>query len=105
MRAYIVGCLRADPGNMWAQEWEEIFDIVAPFPNATSNYDVTKALIDQKYTPDRMFHLAEQFFMSIGLEEMTSDFWNYSVMVRPKDNRPLECHASAEEFFSQTDFR
>jgi len=90
---------------MWAQEWEKIFDVVVPFPNTSSNYNVTKAMIDQKYTPERMFQLAEEFFKSIGLESMTSDFWNYSVMVRPPDNRQLECHASAEEFFSQTDFR
>jgi peptidyl-dipeptidase A len=92
-------------GNMWAQEWEEIFDLVAPFPNTSTNHDVTKALIDQKYTPHRIFRLAEAFFESIGLEPMTQDFWDYSVLARPKDNRQIECHASAEEFFGQTDFR
>ena len=33
-------------GNMWAQSWENIFDIVKPFPNATG-VDVTKSLVDQ----------------------------------------------------------
>jgi hypothetical protein len=31
---------------MWAQSWENIFDIVQPFPNATG-VDVTKSLNDQ----------------------------------------------------------
>jgi peptidyl-dipeptidase A len=33
-------------GNMWAQSWENIYDIVKPFPNATG-VDVTKTLNDQ----------------------------------------------------------
>ena len=38
-------------GNMWAQSWENIFDIVKPFPNATG-VDVTTALNDQvSYRP------------------------------------------------------
>jgi hypothetical protein len=38
-------------GNMWAQSWENIFDIVKPFPNATG-VDVTKSLIEQvSYRP------------------------------------------------------
>lgn len=92
-------------GNMWAQEWNQIMDILIPFPKASLNLDVTQALKYQGYTPERMFRLAEEFFTSIGLEPMTSDFWSRSVIVRPADNRPMECHASAEEFFSQTDFR
>lgn len=90
---------------MWAQEWDQIMDILIPFPKASLNHDVTQALKYQGYTPERMFRLAEEFFTSIGLEPMTSDFWSRSVIVRPADNRPMECHASAEEFFSQTDFR
>ena len=31
---------------MWGQSWINIYDLVEPYPNATS-YDVTKALRDQ----------------------------------------------------------
>jgi hypothetical protein len=31
---------------MWAQSWENIYDIVKPYPNATG-VDVTKSLNDQ----------------------------------------------------------
>ena len=89
---------------MWAQEWNNIIDLVIPYPRATS-MNVTKALLDAGYAPMSMFRLAEQFFTSIGLEPMTSDFWNKSIIVRPDDNTPMQCHASADDFYSQTDFR
>lgn len=38
--------LNAFTGNMWGQSWINIYDLVEPFPNASS-YDVTKALREQ----------------------------------------------------------
>jgi len=90
-------------GNMWAQEWMNIDDVLTPFPEVTSD-DVTSAMVAQNYTPLRMFRLAEEFFTSIGLEPMTEKFWNLSMIVRPKD-RPVECHGAAEDLMTKDDFR
>ena len=88
---------------MWAQQWTNILDIVVPFPSVDT-YDVTDTMVAQGFTPTRMFRLAEEFFKSIGLEPMTDKFWEYSMIVRP-DDRPVQCHASAEDFLSDDDFR
>ena len=42
---------------MWAQQWSNVFDMVAPYPNATK-IDLTQILKDQKYTPDRIFRVS-----------------------------------------------
>ena len=60
---------------MWSQEWEDIIDIVIPYPNKPS-IDVTKEMIKQGYKPWRMFHTADDFFRSLGLPAMNAAFWN-----------------------------
>jgi len=62
-------------------------------------------MIKLGYTPKKMFEVANDFFTSLGLEPMTEDFWKYSVITRPTGNQQMVCHASAEEFYSETDFR
>ena len=42
---------------MWAQEWDNIYDIVAPYPNAQKS-NLTKILLDNGYTPTKMFKVA-----------------------------------------------
>jgi peptidyl-dipeptidase A len=91
-------------GDMWAQTWSNIADILLPYPDA-ADPDITAVLHGANYTVLHMFRTAEDFFTSIGLEPMTTDFWAKSVLVRPDDNRPMTCHGSASDFFSQTDFR
>ena len=89
---------------MWAQDWMNIYDLVEPFPEAEA-LDVTSSLLRANYTVLRMFRQAEQFFTSLGLEPMTEDFWNKSMLVRPNDGRQVVCHGSASDLFKQTDFR
>jgi peptidyl-dipeptidase A len=87
-------------GDMWAQEWSNIADLVLPYPTFP-DIDVTAELHRNNFTVLRMFQVAEDFFTSIGLEPMTQDFWSKSVMVRPTDGRPLSCHGSAEDFYKE----
>jgi len=51
-----------------------------------------------------MFRLSEAFFVSLGFEPMTDTFWEKSMIEKPAD-REVVCHASAEEFYRQEDFR
>jgi len=91
-------------GDMWAQDWSSIIDIVLPFDTYKQS-ELNAALRRAGYNVKKMFKLAEGFFTSLGLERMTVDFWRKSVFVRPPDNWLIDCHASAHDFFTQKDFR
>lgn len=58
----------------------------------------------QNYDAMKMFEVSEEFFVSLGLEPMTQEFWNYSMIVKP-EGRDVVCHASAWDFYDQKDFR
>ncbi|XP_040845401.1 angiotensin-converting enzyme isoform X4 [Ochotona curzoniae] len=91
-------------GNMWAQTWSNIYDLVVPFPSA-SMMDATEAMIKQGWTPKRMFKEADDFFTSLGLLSVPPEFWNKSMLEKPKDGREVVCHASAWDFYNGKDFR
>lgn len=56
-------------GNMWAQQWSDIADIVSPFPNKPL-IDVTEEMVKQGYTPLKMFEMGDDFFTSMGLKKL-----------------------------------
>lgn len=56
-------------GNMWAQSWSNIADLVMPYPDKPS-IDVTQEMKRQNWTPKTMFEKADAFFVSMGLEPM-----------------------------------
>lgn len=90
-------------GNMWAQEWGNIYPLVEPFPGQ-SNIDVTAALKRAKYDPVGMVKLGEKFFTSLGLDPLPATFWERSMFVQPKD-RDVVCHASAWDVTLNNDVR
>lgn len=83
-------------GDMWGQHWDHVLELIKPFPN-TDSLDVTKNLRAQNYTVQKMFELAQSFYISIGLDPMPFAFWNMSLFEKPK-NRKVVCHASAWDF-------
>ncbi|XP_046530239.1 angiotensin-converting enzyme isoform X2 [Equus quagga] len=91
-------------GNMWAQTWSNIYDLVVPFPSAPK-MDATEAMIKQGWTPRRMFEEADNFFTSLGLLPVPPEFWNKSMLEKPTDGREVVCHASAWDFYNGKDFR
>nr|XP_006817322.1 PREDICTED: angiotensin-converting enzyme-like [Saccoglossus kowalevskii] len=98
------GCLPANVlGDMWGRFWNNLYSIVEPYPNGT-NVDVTDEMIRQNYTVDRMFRMADDFFISMGMIEAPPEFWAESMFVKPTD-RLVECHATAWDFYNQIDFR
>ncbi|MBI4815268.1 MAG: M2 family metallopeptidase [Deltaproteobacteria bacterium] len=80
-------------GNMWAQEWQNVYGLVEPFPGQ-ANLDVTAALKTKNPAPKEMTKIAEGFFTSVGLKSLPETFWERSMFVQPKD-RDVVCHASA----------
>jgi len=90
-------------GNMWAQSWGNIYDLVAP-ENADPGYDVTKQLAKHNYDEIKMVEGAERFFTSLGFEPLPETFWTRSLFTKPAD-RDVECHASAWNLDSKEDIR
>ncbi|XP_008477363.1 angiotensin-converting enzyme [Diaphorina citri] len=90
-------------GNMWAQTWGNIYDIVVPYPEKTPP-DVSAELVRQGYTVHKMFRTAEEFFTSINMSAMPPEFWERSMLEKPQ-GREVVCHASAWDFHDGKDFR
>ncbi|WP_375759672.1 M2 family metallopeptidase [Corallococcus exercitus] len=90
-------------GNMWAQEWNNIYPLVEPFPGQAS-LDVGSALVKQGYDPQKMVKLGEKFFTSLGLKPLPQTFWERSQFTKPRD-RDVVCHASAWDVTYDNDLR
>ncbi len=99
------GPIRADLlGNMWAQEWGNIYDVVAPPGAGDLGYDVTELLKEKGYDPLKMVKAGENFFSSLGFAPMPESFWQRSQFVKPRD-REVVCHASAWDIDNVEDLR
>ncbi|NMH58665.1 M2 family metallopeptidase [Alteromonas sp. MYP5] len=90
-------------GNMWAQTWGNIYDLVKP-EQEMKVPDVTKALKEQNYDELKMVKQAESFFSSLGFEELPETFWERSLFQKPEE-RDVQCHASAWNLDDKDDLR
>jgi peptidyl-dipeptidase A len=90
-------------GNMWAQEWANIFELVAP-PQADPGYDLTKILEERKTDAKQMVKYGETFFTSLGFAPLPDTFWERSLFTKPRD-RDVVCHASAWSIDFKDDLR
>jgi peptidyl-dipeptidase A len=90
-------------GNMWAQEWGNIYPLVAP-AGGGQGYDLTQLLKDKKVDELGMVHYGENFFKSLGFAELPKTFWERSLFLKPQD-RDVVCHASAWDIDTQDDVR
>ncbi|MDP1026327.1 M2 family metallopeptidase [Sphingomonas sp. KR1UV-12] len=99
------GPIRADLlGNMWAQEWGNIYDLVAPAGAGDLGYDVGELLTAKSYDPVRMVKQGETFYSSLGFAPLPQTFWQRSQIVKPAD-REVICHASAWDIDNADDIR
>jgi peptidyl-dipeptidase A len=99
------GPIRADLlGNMWAQEWGNIYDIVAPKGAGDIGYDIGDLLKKKGYTPVDMVKTGERFYTSLGFPALPQTFWERSMITRPRD-RDVICHASAWDVDAKEDLR
>lgn len=119
-------------GNMWAQEWGNIYPLVEPY-QGVSDLNVTGALeamraekLDQyldevkgepsafdivdahrqadDWVSKEMVRSAEAFYKSMGLRALPASFWEKSLFLKPRD-RDVVCHASAWDLDMAGDVR
>ena len=90
-------------GNMWAQEWGNIYPLVAP-KEADPGYDLTARLKARSVDPKGMVRYGERFFASLGFAPLPASFWERSLFVKPRD-REVVCHASAWDVDNVEDLR
>ncbi len=99
------GPIRADLlGNMWAQEWGNIYPLVAPEGAGDIGYDIGDLLKAQDKEPLDMVKIGEGFYSSLGFDPLPETFWERSMFVKPRD-REVVCHASAWDLDNKDDIR
>jgi len=99
------GPIRADLlGNMWAQEWGNIYDVVAPAGAGDVGYDVGELLKAKSYDWKKMVQTGEGFYSSLGFTPLPESFWQRSLFLKPADREVL-CHASAWDVDEKDDLR
>ena len=99
------GAIRADLlGNMWAQEWGDIYDIVAPAGSGDIGYDIGELLKAKKVDEIGMVKIGEGFFSSLGFAPLPETFYARSQFLKPAD-REVVCHASAWNITNVDDLR
>ena len=90
-------------GNMWAQQWGNIYPLLAP-ANADRGYDLTQILKSRNTDAKQMVRYGESFFTSLGFDALPSTFWERSLFLKPAD-REVVCHASAWDIDYEKDVR
>jgi peptidyl-dipeptidase A len=90
-------------GNMWAQQWDAIYELLEPYPGVSS-LDVDSALEKQSYDAVKMTKSAESFYKSIAFPALPQTFWERSMLTQPRD-RDVQCHASAWHMDGKEDVR
>jgi peptidyl-dipeptidase A len=120
-------------GNMWAQQWTNLYPVMQPFADTGSSLDVTGTLVKQRDAEYKklvaafkgkptardlaemehqadtaqavaMTKVAEDFYVSLGMPKLPDSFWKKSLLVEPRD-RAVVCHASAWDMNLQGDVR
>jgi peptidyl-dipeptidase A len=90
-------------GNIWAQDWSNVYDLVAP-AGAAATVSLDDILRARATTPVQMVQAGERFFTSLGFDPLPKTFWERSLFVKPRD-REVVCHASAWYMDNQEDVR
>ncbi|WP_043957403.1 M2 family metallopeptidase, partial [Lysobacter sp. A03] len=119
-------------GNMWQQDWGNLWDVLVPYENAGS-MDITGALearydeihrqkLAQNSTDRSPAHLAqleveardasarqmtkraEDFYLSLGMAKLPDSYWQRTQFIKPRD-RNVVCHASAWDMDMKGDVR
>lgn len=91
-------------GNMWAQQWGNIYPLLKPDAGGDRGYDLTQILKARNTQPKRLVQYGESFFTSLGFDALPPTFWERSMLVKPLDHEAV-CHASAWDIDYEKDVR
>jgi peptidyl-dipeptidase A len=91
-------------GNLWAQQWGNVYDLVKPEKAVGAGYDLTEQLKKQQLDEVGMVKVGERFFSSLGFDPLPATFWERSQFKQPRD-RDVVCHASAWDVDQKDDLR
>jgi peptidyl-dipeptidase A len=91
-------------GNMWAQQWGNIYPLLKPEGTGDRGYDLTQILKTRNTEPKQLVRYGESFFTSLGFELLPQTFWERSMFVKPADHEAV-CHASAWDIDYEKDVR
>jgi peptidyl-dipeptidase A len=91
-------------GNLWQQQWGNVYDLVAPESAVDPGYDLGERLRANGYDALKMVKTGEAFFTSLGFEPLPETFWTRSMLTKPRD-RDVVCHASAWSVDQESDLR
>ncbi len=119
-------------GNMWQQDWGNLWDVLAPYQNAGS-LDINSALTEQYQqvyqaqlakhagasapselaqieqdaqlaNAKQMTERAQDFYTSLGMPSLPESYWVKTQFIKPRD-RDVVCHASAWDMTMSGDVR
>jgi peptidyl-dipeptidase A len=90
-------------GNPWAQEWGNIYDVVAP-PTGPLPYDLGAILKARNTDAPTLVRYGEGFYKSLGFDALPDTFWKRSMLSHPRD-RDVVCHPSAWDVDNVRDVR
>ena len=91
-------------GNMWSQQWGNIYPILKPEGTGDRGYDLTQILKSRNTDPKQLVHYGESFFTSLGFDPLPQTFWERSLFTKPVDH-DVVCHASAWDIDYEKDVR
>lgn len=93
-------------GNMWAQSWSGLYESTKPFDIDDNLGDVTRTMLANGYDVPKMFEVADDFYIKLGLPSNNMSFDSDRAFIEaPTDGRQIACHASAWDFCDGKDFR
>ena len=91
-------------GNMWAQDWSNIYPLVAA-PTSGESYDLAASLKRRECRRTRHGEIRREFLhISLGYQALPPAFWERSLFTKPAD-RDVVCHASASTWDAPEDVR
>ncbi|MFD0740366.1 M2 family metallopeptidase [Lysobacter koreensis] len=119
-------------GNMWQQDWGNLWDVLAPYQNAgsldisgTLNAQYQKIYAEQlanragaatsgelaqieqdaqTASAKAMTERAQDFYTSLGMAKLPESYWAKTQFIKPRD-RDVVCHASAWDMNMAGDVR